>query len=97
MKRKFLIILFIFCFFLSGSYYEENIEKHLNYAEKSGFMNEISGETDALLKKIGIDGLDPETLSSISAKDILVLAAESFVSKIKEPFKRFSLIPLIVM
>ena len=87
MKRKFLIILFIFCFFLSGSYYEENIEKNLNYAEKSGFMNEISGETDALLKKIGIDGLNPETLSSISAKDILVLVAESFVSKIKEPFK----------
>lgn len=86
MKRKILIILLVFSFFLSGSYYEENIGKQLDYAENSGFMDEISDEAKAILERIGIDGLDPEKLGEISAKDIFILIWESFVSKIKEPF-----------
>ena len=87
MKRKILIIVLVFSFFLSGSYYEETLEEQLNTAEKSGFMDEVSSETIDLLEKIGINGIDPEKLSGLSAKDILALIWESFVLKLKEPLK----------
>ncbi len=87
MKKKILyIILFVFVFMLSGSYYESTMEEQLEVAKESGFYETLSDETLEMLEKIGIDGLDAEKLASLSFTDIMKLVSESFIMKIKEPF-----------
>ena len=87
MKKKFIyIVIIIFAFMLSGSYYEEAIGEQLEIAEESRFSDALSDDVLEMLKKIGIDGLDAEKLASLSFADILKLVAESFILKIKEPF-----------
>lgn len=87
MKQKIIIAILILSLFLSGSYIDENIEKNLETAEKSGFLNSVSSETIEILEKAGIDGLDIEKLSSVSFYDFIKIVLESFLSKIREPFE----------
>ena len=86
MKTKIIICVLIFAFFLSGSY-SEIVDKQLKIAEKSGFSKNLSDETVEILRKIGIENLSYEDLSSFSFDEILALILESFATKIKEPFK----------
>ena len=73
MKQKIIIAILILSLFLSGSYIDENIEKNLETAEKSGFLNSVSSETIEILEKAGIDGLDLEKLSSVSFYDFIII------------------------
>ena len=87
MKKIAVLFILISCFFLSGSYYEEQIENQLSSAEKNGFIEKIPEYAYETLEKLGIEGLDRENLSNIGFGDIANLVAESFYKKIKEPFK----------
>lgn len=87
MKKIIVLILLIFCLFLSGSYYEEQIETHLSSLENSVFFDEIPEYAKEILKRIGIDGLDSDKLSDIKIDDIAKLMLESFLAKIREPFR----------
>lgn len=86
MKEKIVILVLIFAFFFSGSY-SETVEKQLKTAEKSGFTDALSEETIGFLRKIGVDGISSEKLASLSFMDIANLVFQSFLSKLKEPFK----------
>ena len=88
MKEKIIILIMITAFFLSGFHYE-TAEKQLNAAEQSGFTDSLSEETLDILKKIGIDGLSYEKLSSLSFSDLINMIIESFMKKINEPIKAF--------
>ena len=87
MKIKIIIAILVLSLFLSGSYIEGDIEKNLEVAEKSGFLDSVSPETFEILEKAGIDGLDPEKLSSVSFYDLIKIILESFLSNIREPFE----------
>ena len=87
MKKKIIcVFVLLFAIMLSGSYYEEEIEKQLETAEESGFSDILSDEVTDMLEILGIKRLDAENLSSLSFADILKIVAESFALKIKEPF-----------
>lgn len=79
------ILLFAIC--LSGSYYPEIAGDYILSAENSGFSDGISAETKKMLEKIGIEGLDPEALSSVSFEEIWNIITDCIIEKIKEPFE----------
>ncbi len=87
MKKITFLLIIIFCFFLSGSYYEEQVQIQLSSAEKNEFMDKIPEDAAEMLEKLGIDGLDVNKLSDVSFQDIADLIIESFYEKTKEPFK----------
>ncbi len=88
MKKKFIYVLIIvFSILLSGSYYESSVEEQLSIAEESGINNALSKGTLDMLKALGVEGIDYEKLSSLSFCDVIKLTFESFLLKIKEPFR----------
>lgn len=86
MNKKIIIILIIISAFLLSGSYSETIQKQLDIAENSGLSNILSDETVEFLKKIGIENISYEKLSSLNFKDIFIMLSESISSKIKEPF-----------
>lgn len=87
MKKIIIIPLLILCVFLSGSYYDEQIDVQLSEAEKSGFSDTLPEYANELLEKIGIEKLDANNLSNINFNDIITLIFESISAKINEPLK----------
>ncbi len=87
MKKKIVFVLIIvFAIMLSGSYYDPNLNGQLDIAKESGISDTLSDEVIEMLELLGIEGLDPEKLSSLSFEDIFKLFWKSFMLKIKEPF-----------
>ncbi len=89
MKKRYILLIlpFIILFFCGSEFdYEDTIEKQIESAGESGFSENIPEETKETLDKIGISGIDFESLSALSFEDILILVWESFVDQIKEPF-----------
>ena len=87
MKKLLICILILSsAIFLSGSYYEENVDEQLEIAAESGISSAVPEEAAKLLEKIGIDDIDADSLASLSFKDVFVLIVESLAEKIKQPF-----------
>ena len=92
MKRKFLIIIIIFAFFLSGSAYENIIEDQLESAQNSNFIEHVPENAENILHSLGLDVLEIETFSEITFKDLIGIVCESFIQNFKRPFKTIALI-----
>ncbi len=87
MKYRIIFFIIILSVFLSGSSYEDILDKQLDSAKESGFEDFVPEETENILKSIGIDNFDYESISEITFSDMVNLILENFYQKIKEPFK----------
>lgn len=100
--KRFLIALFLFLIIptvtFAVDYDLENYNEYLNEYDTSSFTNQLGKDTKTVLKQLGIDDFNYESIGEISFSDFLNILKDIVGTQIKSPLKgAASLIAFIII